>query len=509
MSHSIGIDLGTTNVKAALVRDDGVLVASASRAVPTTRSGDVAEQDAERVWTATCEVIREVVGRDRAAADAVTSLGVCSQYSSIVPVDADARPVAPMALWQDKRGTDRSWELLAVEGSFDLWVERHGIPPVGNGLSLAHLLHFQHDRPDVHEQTASYLEPMDYLNARLTGRRCATQVTMLTAQLCDNRTLGATAYDDELLGRSGVDASRLPELVTLDAVVGELLPDVAADLGLPDGVVVPAGMNDTVADVIATGALRDGRGGLAIGTTSVLVDAVGHHAVDLDHEVLAMPSPFGTHLVWAENGIGGRALELVLEGLLHAVDELGDHSVDDAFASLDDVLGSVPAGANGVLFLPWLNGSLSPSADASMRGAFLNLGLETSRTDLVRAVAEGVAHNLAWLLPHVEAFTGAPIDELAFVGGAARSEAWCQVLADVLGRPVSPLRDPDRAIARAVALHALVGDGALDLGDLDALAETARTFEPDDTHRELLDGRTEQFVAAFDALRPIYHALNP
>ena len=510
MSHAIGVDLGTTNAKVALVRDDGSLVASATRTIATRRAAEVAEQDAHEIWDAVTSAIREVTAADPGAAADVVTLAVCSQYSSIVPVDDSSIPVAPMALWQDRRGTDHSWDILgADEGNFMLWVERHGIPPVGNGLSLAHIMHFEHDRPEVRSATATYLEPMDYVNARLTGRRCATQVTMLTSQLCDNRTLGVTSYDPDLVARSGVDPSRLPELIGLADTVGTLLPEVAGELGLRAEVTVQAGLSDTIADVVATGALASGRAGLAIGTTSVLVDRADAHAVDLDHEVLAMPSPFGTHLVWAENGIGGRAIEFVLDGLFHTADGLGDHRIDDPFARLDDVLASVPAGANGVMFLPWLNGSLSPSADAAMRGGFLNLGLETTRTDLVRAAAEGVGHNLAWLLPHVERFTGHRIDDLAFVGGAARSGAWCQILADVLDRPVSPLVEPDRAIARATGLFALARHGVLDDADLDALVNLARTYEPDPVNQRALAGVTEQFVAAFEALKPVYQALNP
>ncbi len=107
-------------------------------------------------------------------------------------------------------------------------MELHGIPPVGSGLSLGHLLHFEQDRPEVHAATAHYLEAMDYVVARLTGRATATQNTMFMAQLCDNRSLGVTAYDEELLGLSGVDRSRLPELVAVDAVVGTVRAEIAA-----------------------------------------------------------------------------------------------------------------------------------------------------------------------------------------------------------------------------------------------------------------------------------------
>lgn len=509
MPHAVGIDVGTTNVKVVLVSSEGKLSASAARTIATRRTADTAEQDAGALWDAVKGSIAEAAAAAPAAAADVAVIGCCSQYSSIVPVDADAAPVADMVLWQDKRGTDHSWELLGREGVFETWLTHHGIPPVGNGLSLAHILHLQNDRPDVHARTTAYLEPMDYVNARLTGRIVANQCTMFMSQLCDNRRLGVTEYDATLLELSGVDPRKLPPLDDIGTPAGTLRPALAAELGLSENVVVMGGMNDSHADVIATGALTPGRAGLAIGTTTVLVDVVDRHGVDLDHEVLSMPSPFGTYLVWAENGMGGRALEFVLDSIVHVDDELGDHTCADVYANLDAAVERAPAGSNGVLFLPWLNGSLSPDANPAMRGAFLNLSLENRRTDLIRAVTEGIGHNLCWLVPIVEAFTGSGIEEVAFVGGAARSPAWGQILADMLDRPVLPMVDPDHAVARGVALYALERHGDLDRDDLCRLAVPARRYEPRAEHRMVYDSMHEQFLASFEALRPIFEALNP
>ena len=241
---------------------------------------------------------------------------------------------------------------------------------------------------------------------------------MFMSQLCDNRSLGVTSYHEDLLRMSGVDPSRLPQLVPVDAAIGTLRPKVARELGLPASAIVYAGTNDTSTGAVATAALSPGRGGLAIGTPSVLVDTVGEKSLDLEHNILSMPGPFTDgYLVCAENGLGGKLLEHVLENLIHAADELADHRSPDPFAPLEAVLAAVPPGAGGVLFLPWLGGALAPKADANMRGGFLNLSLDTRRTQLVRAVAEGVAHNLRWLLPYVERFSGRRIDELAFTGG--------------------------------------------------------------------------------------------
>ena len=508
MVHAIGIDVGTTNVKVVLVNAEGHLVASAARGVSTRRQGDTAEQDAEVLWNAVIDSIAEVSTFASSIAEDVVAIGCCSQYSSIIPVDADGKPVANMVLWQDKRGTDHSLELLGRDGAPEAWLERHGIPPVGDGLSLAHILHFQQDRPDVHALTSAYLEPMDYVNARLTGRITANQCTMFMSQLCDNRHLGVTEYDDTLLVLSGVDASRLPPLGGMDMPAGTLLPELARELGLPTSVVVMAGINDSHADVVATGALATGRAGLAIGTTSLLVDVVDHYGSDLDHGVVSMPTPFGTYLVWAETGIGGRALEFVLDSIIHVSDELGDHTTPDAFVGVDAAIERAPARSNGVPFLPWLTGSLSPRISPTMRGAYLNMKLDTRRIDLIRAVPEGVGHSLRWLLPFVEAFDGHSIDELAFVGGAAQSPGWCQILADVVDRPVLPMFHPTFAVARGTALFALQSHGELQADDLQRLAVSAHRYEPTPNHRVVYASMNQQFRVAFDALRPVFDALN-
>jgi xylulokinase len=161
------------------------------------------------------------------------------------------------------------------------------------------------------------------------------------------------------------------------------------------------------------------------------------------------------------------------------------------------------------MFLPWLAGASAPQGDNSMRGGFVNMSLETTRRDLTRAVVEGVAHNLRALLQPVEQFTGHSIDEIALVGGAARSVAACQVLADVLDRPLIAPTTPDVAIARATALLALQRSGARSRSDLDREpTSSARRFEPDPASRSLFADRHGQFEAAYAALLPISEALS-
>lgn len=512
MPNALGIDVGTTNAKVALVGSDGRLVASGVAPIPMRSSGDVAEQDPEDLWTAVVDATRRVVAAAPGAAAEVGSIGVCSQYSSIVPVDGSGRAVADLVLYLDQRGTPQSWAILERHAdAFEVWLERHGVPPVGGGLSLGHLLHFRDDCPEVHAATAAYLEPMDYVNLQLTGRIAATQCTMFTSQVCDNRTLGVTEYDTDLVAMAGLDPAKLPELIGLDGVVGELGAKAAEALGIPEGAVVRAGMNDSHAAALATGAYVRGRAGVMIGTTAVLLDAVDSMATDLDNELVAMPTPVpGKYLAWAENGIAGKALEHVLDQILFTSDELGDNAGGDPFAALEGALAAAPAGAGGVLFLPWMTGSLAPRVNSSMRGGFLNLSLDTRRTDLVRAVVEGIAHNLAWLVPIVEQFTGNRIDELVFAGGAARSLQWAQVIADVVDRPVRSLANPETAAARAVGIASFDGAEGLDPVDerVASLMTLGDPLEPEAANRSRYDDMHEQFLAAFEAVRPICEALN-
>ena len=505
---AIGIDIGTTNVKVVLVDPDGTAIADASRALTTRSEGPTTTQDPEAIWSAVRDAVRQISSEHPAQAGEVRSIGVCSQYSSLVAVGRDGRAVSPVKLYLDTRGADHCWAILDRHPeAFGTWVDRHGIPPIGSGLTLSHLLHFQHDEPDVHARTAVYLEVMDFVNQRLTGRAAATQCTMFASQLCDNRVVGTTTYDQDLVTMAGVDHDRLPPLIGMDEEVGGLLDDVAADLGIPTGVVVMAAMNDTQAGAFATGVLADpARRGVVVGTTGVLIQSLPAMAVDLDNEVLSMPAPVpGRYTVMAENGIAGRAVERVLEMLATSTGGSASTTVIERFTELTAALDNTAAGAGGLLFLPWLAGSMSPSSSSEMRGGFIGMSLSTSRSDVLRATVEGVARNLRWLSPAVDALCGRSAEELVFAGGAARSGAVAQVLADVTGQPVHVVERPEIAAALATGQVAARRSAGIDPSTV-ALPITSEYF-PDPATREVHDNLQPVFEAAFTVSAPICQSL--
>lgn len=510
--YILSIDLGTGGPKVALVGVDGATAASAARPVGILRiPPDGAEQDPEEIWNAILDAAREVIGSGGIPTDRIVGVSIASQFSSIVPIDRDARPVMNLILWMDGRGAPHGQALHARHPEAGArWIEVHGFPPLPSGNdSLSHMLWVRDERPDVYDRTYKFVEPMDFVTARLTGNATANACTAFSMLLTDNRRLDSVRYDDDLVALSGIDPEKLPDLVPVSSCVGTLRPEVARDLGLSPRTRVFSGTNDTQAVAFGAGAFPEGQGGINIGTTSQVLAHVPFKRTDIFHDIVSTPSPVpGLYLALAENGLGAKTLDHFLREVAFARDALADHSTDDVFAGLEKVVGEAPAGSGGLLFLPWLSGSGAPSSDSRVRGGFLNLSLDTTRAHMVRAILEGVSFSLRWLLPAVEEFAGREFDHLRFAGGGALSDAWSQIAADVMNRPVDQLEDARHTINRATAFLSFEQLGLVDLGDLHRLLRVKRTYRAQPENRGVYDRLFEQFLAAFEQNRPIFEALN-
>ena len=495
---ALAVDLGTTAAKAAVVSLDGHVLGAGTEPITTVfRGGGAAEQDAEAVWTAVLAASSRALAQAGQSARVGVAVVCCTgQWASIVPVDGSGSPVGPLFTWFDRRGSTHVERITSGPSGAAVasrWREIHGFGP---GTSLTHLLHVQHDKPDMHRRTVSYLEPVDYLTARFCGVIATTGNTSMPMALSDTRVLGSTRWSAELCALAGVDMTRLPQLVGARTVLGDILPAVADRLGLRRSVAVTTGANDSVAMALGTDAIAEGRGTVVTGTTGVLT---AHHSVrvnDVERSVVTMPSALDDRFyVVAEGGLGGKALEVFLAQLAPGDD------VSDAFASVDGLAASVAPGADGVMFLPWLIGSMAPRADEHQRGAFLGISLRTTRAHLLRAVLEGVAMQMRWLVDEVSAAIGVQFASLRFAGGGAESTVWAQIMADVLGRVVELVRDPRQANARGAALLGFLSIGAIGTGDLAALVAISNTYEPDPRLTDLFDERLHIF-------RDLHHRLS-
>jgi xylulokinase len=512
----LAIDLGTSNVKAAVVERDGALLGTGRGSIEILHTADGGvEQDPERVWqtvlSAADQALSSLGDRSR-----VRGIACASQYSSIVPVDAQGLPSANMLVWMDKRGAPDSLRRLPGGGrmkpnlfQMGRWLQIHGVPPLPSGSdSLAHMRWLKLARPEAYARTATFLEPMDYVAARLSGRRVANACSSFMMLLTDNRR-STPSYHPTLLAWSGLDAEKLPELVPVDEPLGPILAEVAERLGLPKSTLVFPSLNDTQAGGMGASAFAGEHAGVSIGTTGVCITHVDFKKTDILNSLATMPCPVpGRNFVMAEAGIGGGAVEYFLQRLVFASDRFGDHSLSDKFAALERAIAPIEAGSGGLLFLPWLTGSITPAEDGKVRGGFLNISLQTTREHMAKAVLEGVALNQRWVQERVARFAKRDIQSIKFYGGGALSSAWSQIFADVLRCPVHQLRDPEYAVSRGVALLGFHRLGELGLDEFEAAVPVAAVYEPRAEAAERYDAMFTQFVQAFKKNRGIFRALN-
>ncbi len=507
---ALGIDVGTTTAKASVVDLTGHVVSFASEVLHTIMLPDGgAEQDPFELWSAVKQVVKQAIATCKP--EHIIGITCASQYVSIVPVDATGTPTHNMILWMDRRGAPYN---LAVYEKFEdalpYWLEVHGLPPSPTGgISLAHMQWIQHERAEVYEKTCAFLEPADYVTSCLTGRIVSNPCTVFPLLLTDHRDPDKVDYDNKLVEMSGLDADKLPPLTNKNATVGKLLPDLAHELGLPADTPVLAPVNDTQSVTIATGAIEPSMGGLSIGTTSVLVSSMSEKKSDLNTAMLSMPSPLaGEYNVMAENGLGGKVLQQVLEQWMFPDDSMANNQVDDPYTLLNEAIKGVPAGSNGVYFLPWLGGSLAPNANDSVRAGFMNLSIENTRPDLARAVVEGICMNIRWLLEAVQEFIGTQLDTITVGGGPARLDSLCQILADILDRPVRQMESP----------HAIASCGAamLTFERLDYIAKNklkecvvcTQEFQPNPENAAMYSRNFVHFLEFFEANRELYEQIN-
>ncbi|HEX5359714.1 MAG TPA: FGGY-family carbohydrate kinase [Fluviicoccus sp.] len=513
----LAVDLGTSGCKTAVVTLDGRVLGFAFRAVDTQMLDDGgAEQVPADWWRAFCDSAAEVLHRTGIDRRSIAAIACSSQGEGTIPVDADGEPLCNALLWMDMRGGEAVRKLVGgrlprVAGYDPVklwrWIRLTGGAPALSGKDpVGHIAWLRETRPDIYARTHKFLNVPDYLNFRLSGRMAAPHDSALTGWATDNRDPDRIDYHPALLRQTGLERARLPEIVRPTDVIGELLPGVAAQLGLPPGVPVVAGSVDNSAAALGSGAVADKALHFYAGTSSWLGAHVPFKKTDVLRHIASVPGALpGRYLMMAMQSAAGSNLSFLRDRLLFIKDGiLREDTQPAAYRALDEVAAAVPAGARGLLYLPWLVGERSPVDDPHLRGTLLHLSLAHQRADMVRAFLEGVAYNTRWMLEPVSRFLGETPQRLTIVGGGGQSDVWCRIFADVLGLEVIQPEQPIQANARGAAFIAAMGIGDITAADIPGLVPIRRTFEPHSQTREVYARGYSGFKAAYRALSPFY-----
>lgn len=512
-SYVLAIDLGTSGPKVALVSNHGNVSAKASASVDLILlDGGGAEQDPRAWWSAITAAVRETVAA--APTTKVTAVSVTTQWSGTVAVDAEGFAIGNAIIWMDSRGA-RYLEDLKAPGRIKIqgfdprrarrWVSSTGGAPSGAGKDpIAHILFLRNERAEVYNAAATFLEPKDYINLRLTGRSVASYDSIALHWLTDNRDPHAVDYDEVLLGYADLERAQFPDLCPATEVIGGLIPSAAEEFGLPVGTPVIAGTPDVHSAGIGAGTVHDYAAHLYIGTSSWLSCHVPYKKTDLLHSIASLPAAVpGRWLVANEQETAGKAIDW-LASILDP-----ERDIDALmYEELNSVAASVAPGSGGVVFTPWLYGERTPVEDANLRAGFFNQSLDTGRPEMIRSVFEGVAYNTRWLLETVERFTKRRLNPIAMVGGGAESSLWAQIHADVLNRTIIRREDPIWVNVRGAGMLAHAALGHVEWGEIDAMIPTATTHVPNPTNSAVYDGLYDTFRRIHKANRGIYRRIN-
>ncbi|MCX7650434.1 MAG: FGGY-family carbohydrate kinase [Flavobacteriales bacterium] len=516
----LAIDLGTGGPKVALFDTSVRLLAEAFCPVETHLPAQgAAEQNPENWWKAIQKGCAELDRKVPGSLARVAYVACTGQWSGTVALDAQGVPVHPCLTWMDSRGAGEIRSLMAGWPSVSgyglvkalRWIRLTGGAPSLSGKDpLGHILWLKKHHPDLYEATETFLEPVDYLNFRLTGRRCASFDSITVHWLTDNRRADAVVYHEGLIRATGLDARKLPELVATGRWIGTVSTQAAAELGIPTTAQVLTACGDIHSAAVGSGATQDWIPHFYIGTSSWLIPHVPRKITDLQNNIGALPAALpGRYILANEQEAAGKCLQFLRDNVLFDQDSLSHGEAPTEFyKKLDETAVQSPAGSEGLIFFPWLNGERTPYEDHHMRGGFFNLHLRHRRCHILRSVLEGVALNARLILEALQKHAPHRIERVHMIGGGAQSALWCRITADVMHVRVLQIAQSQQCNTRGAAILALLAAGLIPRENLEKWAPVENVWDPDPANVKIYQKSFEVFKRYYSCNKKFWKQLN-
>ena len=487
-SYLLGMDCGTTNLKAIILGEDGTVVAEASR--PSTfmdLKSDMREQDANEWWSNTVEIFKSLV--EQAGHDIVKrirGISISSHTVTMLPVDAEGNPLRNGITCQDSRSIEELHYIVETIG-YDRFVKIVGGRPAVAFLPNK-ILWFKKHEPELFAKTVCFLQASSFINYKLTAKMTMDIDQATRTQCMDISTM---EWSKEIGDVIGVDLdAMLPKPRLVDEIIGFVTEEAAEETGLEEGIPVIAGCSDAMASMHATGMSRLGEAGESSGTTSlVFVGSDTKSAPDIP--VVTKPCTIDG-MPWifdAPIQATGASLKWFIEKVAYAK----EHDLN-IYTYLNELALESKPGAGGLFFFPYLLGERAPLWNEYARGMFIGMGMDMKRSDLVRAVFEGTAFALRHVMETVKE-AGATAELLRICGGGAKSRTWCQIKASMLNMPVYVMDDKSGDVP--------VGDALIVGHKLGVFPELTKAAEKIVKVNEIIEP-VEEWVEAYDKLYPYY-----
>ena len=509
------IDVGTSGVKTALVSlERGIIGWKFFKTHLLLHPDGGAEQDPAEWWEGIVKNTRYLAKEYPSEAKSINTISCTTQWSGTVPIDHSGKPLMNAIIWMDSRGERYIREVTGGKiniqgyGVFKLikWITKTGGIPAHSGKdSIAHILFLKNKRPEIYNNTYKFLEPKDFINMKLTGNIYASHDSITLHWLTDNRDINNIRYCERLLKIVGISMDKLPELKSSLDIMGTLRKEAAEELGLKEGIEVIGGSPDVQSACIGSGSIQDYDGHIYIGTSAWISCHVPFKKTDIFHNMASLPSPIpGKYFVANEQETAGACLDFIAKLFL----EENQVSNQNTYTRLENMASRAEPGSGKVIFVPWLYGERTPVEDEKLRSCFFNISLSTTKEQLIRAVYEGVAFNIKWLLGYVEKFIKKKFLYLNIVGGGASSDFWCRLFADILDRPVRQIEEPRMVNLRGAAFLGFIAKGKINFEDIPKYVRIKNIFEPEKKSKNIYGEIFSEFLNIYRKNRNIFHRLN-
>lgn len=454
MEYIIGVDLGTSGTKTVLFDREGNIAASATIEYPLYQpENGWAEQDPEDWWKAAAGTISQVIRKSKVDPGDIKGVGLSGQMHGLVMLDKDCKVLRRSIIWCDQRSGRQCDEITDLVGR-DRLIEITANPAL-TGFTASKLLWVRENEPDIYARCAHILLPKDYVRYMLTGE-FATEVSDASGmQLLDvpNR-----RWSHEVLSKLDIDPALLGKVYESPEVTGQITQRAADLTGLRPGTPVVGGAGDNAAAAVGTGVVRDGRAFTTLGTSGVVFAHTDKISIDPKGRVhtFCCAVPGAWHVMGVTQG-AGLSLKWFRDNFCYSEIVSAQGLSIDPYVLLDHQAELSPVGCHKLLYLPYLMGERTPHLDPDCRGVFFGLSAMHVRSDLLRAVMEGVAYSQRDSLEVLRGM-GVVTDRMLACGGGGTSPLWRQMLADVYGCPVQTVKSKEGP-ALGAAILAGVGAG--------------------------------------------------
>jgi len=480
----LGLDLGTSGLRAILLRaGDGAVVAASNQTYGVSHPRPGWSEQNPLDWVHACQnAMADLLRQAPEAVPEIKGIGISGQMHGAVLLDESGAVLRPCILWNDTRAAS---EAAALDSDPDFRAISGNI--VFPGFTAPKLMWCASHEPNIFARVAKVLLPKDYLRYWLTGTYIGEMSDAAGTSWLD---VEARDWSATLLAKSGMRRDQMPDLVEGSAVSGQVRAELLDEWGITRPVVVAGGGADNAAAACGTGCLAEGSGFVSLGTSGVLLAARNSCVPDPESAVHTF-----CHAVpgrWYQMGV-----------ILAATDALNwlSSNLGQSPEALSALTGDALTAPSNVLFLPYLSGERTPHNDARIRGAFIGLDISTDPAELTRAVMQGVAFALRDSLESLKT-TGAELSRLLAIGGGTKSGYWLTLLATVLNLPLDLPKAGELGAALGAARLALLADTGSTAESIITPPEVARTITPDPAF-------IASYEVAYHRYRALYPALKP